>query len=96
MIAHAIGQAIDEGFKYYDFLRGDEHYKAAWGAQRIGLLKAWMIPPTLWARSVYFAGEGALALRAAYRQLRKPPVREIEKSNRETDAEPLAAAQSAD
>lgn len=73
IIAHAIRQAIEEGRACYDFLRGDEYYKSAWGAQRTGLLKAWLIPPTIWARSLHYAGEGALALRDAYRHLRKAP-----------------------
>ncbi len=32
LIAHAVDEAIDEGAVTFDFLRGAEHYKRAWGA----------------------------------------------------------------
>ena len=33
LVAHAIEQAVRDGAKTFDFLRGAEDYKYAWGAQ---------------------------------------------------------------
>ena len=33
MVAHAIEQAVRDGAKTFDFLRGAEEYKYAWGAK---------------------------------------------------------------
>ncbi|NDJ52808.1 MAG: GNAT family N-acetyltransferase [Chloroflexi bacterium] len=33
LLTHSIGDAIERGFKYYDFLQGDEEYKYRMGAQ---------------------------------------------------------------
>jgi len=46
----AIRQAIEEGFRHYDFLRGDEPYKAHWRAQPRATLELRVVPDKAMAR----------------------------------------------
>lgn len=46
----SINHAIDKGFKYFDFLRGDEPYKARWSTTREAILRRKFIPPTMAAQ----------------------------------------------
>lgn len=41
---HAIVSSIDQGFKSFDFLRGDEPYKSRWGTRRIAMLRNRWVP----------------------------------------------------
>jgi CelD/BcsL family acetyltransferase involved in cellulose biosynthesis len=42
IMAHSIRAAIEEGATYFDFLRGDEEYKQAWGAELAFDERIWM------------------------------------------------------
>lgn len=46
----SIGTAIDRGFRWYDFMRGDEPYKQGWGAKRRVLYRSRLFAPHLLAR----------------------------------------------
>jgi len=50
MAACAIQRAIAQGFKTFDFLRGDEPYKARWNTTRVPLSRVKFIPRTLTAQ----------------------------------------------
>jgi CelD/BcsL family acetyltransferase involved in cellulose biosynthesis len=50
IIAATLRQAIDEGCRALDFLRGDEAYKAHWRAKPRATLDAWVTPDTPAAR----------------------------------------------
>lgn len=45
-----VGTAIEQGMRWFDFLRGDEPYKEGWGAERRGLYRARLFAPHLLAR----------------------------------------------
>ncbi len=40
-----IQQAITEGYGLFDFLRGDEPYKADWGARPVEMVRIRAVPP---------------------------------------------------
>jgi len=40
-----IQQAITEGYRVFDFLRGDEPYKADWGARPLEMVRIRAVPP---------------------------------------------------
>ena len=40
MITHMVRKTIEQGFRRFDFLRGDEPYKKYWGAERIPLFRS--------------------------------------------------------
>ena len=46
----AIQHAIENGFKYFDFLRGDEPYKARWSTTREAIVRRKFIPPNMSAQ----------------------------------------------
>ena len=46
----AIEHAIEKGFKYFDFLRGDEPYKARWSTTREPIIRRKFIPPNMSAQ----------------------------------------------
>ena len=46
----AIDHAIENGCKYFDFLRGDEPYKARWSTTREAIVRRKFIPPTMAAQ----------------------------------------------
>lgn len=46
----SIEHAIDKGFKYFDFLRGDEPYKARWSTTREPIFRRKFIPPNMSAQ----------------------------------------------
>ena len=50
MVASAIKRSIDQGFKAFDFLRGDEPYKARWNTTRVPLSRVKFIPGTVSAQ----------------------------------------------
>ena len=50
MLAGAIESAIDAGFEKFDFLRGDEAYKAGWGGRGIPLARMEYTSPTTASR----------------------------------------------
>jgi CelD/BcsL family acetyltransferase involved in cellulose biosynthesis len=62
-LAHVatLRRAIDLGFQEFDFLRGDEPYKAHWRAQPREILQAEVVPPRIGARlrhGLWRAGRG--------------------------------------
>ena len=50
MAAYAIQRSIDQGFKAFDFLRGDEPYKARWNTTRVPLSRVKFIPRSITAQ----------------------------------------------
>ena len=50
MVACAIQRSIDQGFKTFDFLRGDEPYKARWNTTRVPLSRVKFIPRSIAAQ----------------------------------------------
>ena len=59
MVACAIMRSIDQGFKSFDFLRGDEPYKARWNTTRVPLSRVKFIPRTISAQlkhSIWLTG----------------------------------------
>jgi CelD/BcsL family acetyltransferase involved in cellulose biosynthesis len=59
LTAAAIRQAIDEECTAFDFLRGDEPYKADWSGQPQRLLKTQLVPPwwsARWKNALWTAG----------------------------------------
>ncbi|QDV25636.1 GNAT family N-acetyltransferase [Aureliella helgolandensis] len=52
LVYYSVENAIEEGRSYYDFLRGDEPYKAHWGAQPISLVRRKLIAPNWRAQTV--------------------------------------------
>ena len=50
MAASAIKRSIAQGFKSFDFLRGDEPYKARWNTTRVPLSRVKFIPRTISAQ----------------------------------------------
>lgn len=52
LIAANLRQAMSNGYKRYDFLRGDEPYKSFWGAQPTPLRRITLAPPTLKAQAI--------------------------------------------
>ena len=46
----SIEHAIEKGFKYFDFLRGDEPHKARWSTTREPIIRRKFIPPNLSAQ----------------------------------------------
>lgn len=42
--AWAIRESIDRSFRWFDFLRGDEPYKARWNAERVSLYRTRIVP----------------------------------------------------
>jgi CelD/BcsL family acetyltransferase involved in cellulose biosynthesis len=60
-----IRDAIRNKVATYDYMRGNEPYKALWRAKPIGLTKCFLVPPTLGARSAH--GLESFARRAVQR-----------------------------
>lgn len=52
LIAGALMESIAGGYRVYDFLRGDEPYKAMWGAHATPLQRVILAPPTLKAQTI--------------------------------------------
>ncbi|MEN6407707.1 MAG: GNAT family N-acetyltransferase [Thermoguttaceae bacterium] len=46
-----VRHAIERGYRAFDYLRGDEVFKARFGAQRRAMLKYRIVPPTMAART---------------------------------------------
>jgi len=46
----AINHAMEKNFKFFDFLRGDEPYKARWSTTREAIVRRKFIPPTMSAQ----------------------------------------------
>ena len=61
--------AIQKGYRKYDFLRGDEPYKAFWGARPIPLQRVILAPPTLKAQTIEAVQRNLLWLRSCYQDL---------------------------
>ena len=59
--------AISKGYKNYDFLRGDEPYKAFWGAQAQPLQRIILAPPTLKAQTIEVAYRNLSWLKSCYK-----------------------------
>jgi CelD/BcsL family acetyltransferase involved in cellulose biosynthesis len=59
----ALRTALEEGYKAYDFLRGDEPYKAHLGAERHPMLTARVIPQNTEARLRYAAWNAGRQMR---------------------------------
>lgn len=75
----SIRDAIARGYRYFDFLRGDEPYKAAWGARPRPLARVTFIPPKVVSRGAFAAARGMVELgRRAKRLLtRRSPTASI-------------------
>lgn len=65
----SIKRAIDEGHTQFDFLRGDEPYKAHWRAVPKQALRMVAVPPRLWPRLRHRTWSGARELVRNTRQL---------------------------
>lgn len=55
----SLRRAIDEGYRWFDFLRGDEEYKASWGARPFALTEARIVsrrPAAQWRHRLWLAG----------------------------------------
>ncbi len=65
--------AISKGLKNYDFLRGDEPYKAYWGAQPQPLQRVILAPPTLKAQTLEVVNRNLSWLRSCYTELSGSP-----------------------
>lgn len=61
--------AIANGYKNYDFLRGDEPYKKYWGAQAKQLQRIILAPPTLRAQTIEVVYRNLSWLRSCYDDL---------------------------
>ncbi len=61
--------AISRGFRAYDFLRGDEPYKAFWGAKPQPLQRVILAPPTLKAQTIEAVQRNLTWLRSCYHDL---------------------------
>ena len=68
----SIRSAIEQGCRHYDFLRGDEPYKALWQAIPVPLEELRVIPKHPAARLRHAASELSAAARRAASRLRKP------------------------
>jgi len=69
LAACAIQRSIDAGFKGFDFLRGDEPYKARWNTRRIPLSRVKFIPRTITAQlkhSLWLTGKSLKGRVAAF------------------------------
>ncbi len=69
IVAGSVMYAISEGYKAYDFLRGDEPYKAFWGAQRRPLQRFILAPPTFKAQAIEAIQRNLSWLRGCYSDL---------------------------
>lgn len=58
--------SIAHGYKAYDFLRGDEPYKAFWGAKPRELQQVVLAPPTLKARTIEAIQRNLIRLKTYY------------------------------
>jgi CelD/BcsL family acetyltransferase involved in cellulose biosynthesis len=63
MNSTAIRAALESGYKTYDFLRGDEPYKAHLGAERHEMLSASVVPQNAEARLRYAAWNAGRQMR---------------------------------
>ncbi len=61
--------AMANGYKYYDFLRGDEPYKTYWGAQPQRLQRIILAPQTLKAQTIEVVYRNLSWLRSCYDDL---------------------------
>ncbi len=55
----SLRRAIDDGFRWFDFLRGDETYKSAWGARSHALADVRIVsrrPAAQWRHRLWLAG----------------------------------------
>jgi CelD/BcsL family acetyltransferase involved in cellulose biosynthesis len=68
----SIKRAIDEGHAQFDFLRGDEPYKAHWRAVPRQALRLVAVPPRLWPRLRHRTWSGASEFARGARQLLAP------------------------
>ena len=69
VVAGSLLFAISHAYKAYDFLRGDEPYKAFWGAQAKVLQQIVLAPPTLRAQAIEVVQRNLSKLRRYYRDL---------------------------
>ncbi len=68
-LAGSLTNAISKGYKWFDFLRGDETYKALWGAQAQPLCRVILAPPTLKAQAMEVVHRNLSWLRTCYNDL---------------------------
>lgn len=70
----AMRQSLEQGARFWDFLRGDETYKASWGAVAVPLVQQRLAAPRLSAQWRHRLWRGELGLRQwAKRTLRRYP-----------------------
>jgi CelD/BcsL family acetyltransferase involved in cellulose biosynthesis len=68
-LVSSLRSAISSGFSGFDFLRGDEPYKAYWGAQPRMLQRITLAPPTLKAQAIEVVYRNLSWLRSCYNDL---------------------------
>lgn len=76
----AIQQAIAEGYSLFDFLRGDEPYKAEWGARPVKMIRIRAVPSRPMAR-----------LRLAFWRMGRICRNKLRKEKKENKGDPFAA-----
>jgi CelD/BcsL family acetyltransferase involved in cellulose biosynthesis len=67
-VAGSLRQAIADQFQWFDFLRGDEPYKASWGARPVGLTSVRAVGSPLSARARDRAWQAGRRLKQALRR----------------------------
>ena len=67
LVTGSLLYSIECGYKTYDFLRGDEPYKAFWGAQPKVLQQIVLAPPTFKAQAIEAVQRNMNRLRTYYR-----------------------------
>ena len=69
MVTGCLLYAIANGYKSYDFLRGDEAYKVYWGAQAQPLQRIILAPPTFKAQTIEAVSRNLGWLKSCYVEL---------------------------
>jgi CelD/BcsL family acetyltransferase involved in cellulose biosynthesis len=74
----SLRRAIDEGYRAYDFLRGDESYKASWNAESQQMLKYRVFgrgPAAQLRRAAWYTKQGVKRLVRNCRSALRPKVK---------------------
>jgi len=64
LFAHVMKRAIENGFRYFDFLRGDEQYKYRWGAKPVRNVVLMIEPPGHIPRFLYYLSRSQARFRS--------------------------------
>jgi CelD/BcsL family acetyltransferase involved in cellulose biosynthesis len=71
----ALGRAIERGFRWFDFLRGDEPYKSRWKSSRVPLYRSHIVPDRRAARLRYGVWSAGRHMRGWMQSLSAPAPR---------------------